>query len=114
MGWNYTGGGPELGGTVRWGVTNNLTLNGTANPDFSQIESDAQQFVFDPRNELFFQEKRPFFLEAIEQFTTPSNSDLHPADRAARRGRQAHRKSVRDRPGPAFCAVDDPAVSASG
>jgi hypothetical protein len=62
-----------LGGTVRWGVTNNLTLNGTANPDFSQVESDAQQFVFDPRNELFFQEKRPFFLDGIEQFSTPNN-----------------------------------------
>ena len=71
-GWNYTGGGPELGGTVRWGVTNNLTLNGTANPDFSQVESDAQQFAFDPRQEIFFSEKRPFFLDGIEQFTTPS------------------------------------------
>jgi hypothetical protein len=73
-GWEYAGGGPELGGTVRWGVTNNLNLNGTANPDFSQVESDVQQFVFDPRNELFFQEKRPFFLDGIEQFsTTPNN-----------------------------------------
>jgi hypothetical protein len=72
-GWDYAGGGPELGGTVRWGVTNNLTLNGTANPDFSQVESDAQQFAFDPRNELFFSEKRPFFLEGIEQFTTPNS-----------------------------------------
>jgi len=72
-GWEYDGGGPELGGTMRWGVTNNLTLNGTANPDFSQVESDAQQFVFDPRNELFFSEKRPFFLEGIEQFSTPNS-----------------------------------------
>src|SRR4051794_12589294 len=72
-GWGYAGGGPELGGTVRWGITNNLNLNGTANPDFSQVESDAQQFVFDPRNELFFQEKRPFFLDGIEQFSTPNN-----------------------------------------
>jgi hypothetical protein len=72
-GWEYSGGGPEVGGTVRWGVTNNLTLNGTANPDFSQVESDAQQFAFDPRNELFFQEKRPFFLDGIEQFATPNN-----------------------------------------
>jgi len=72
-GWEYTGGSPALGGTLRWGVTNNLTLNGTANPDFSQVESDAQQFVFDPRNELFFQEKRPFFLDGIEQFSTPNN-----------------------------------------
>ncbi len=72
-GWEYGGGRPELGGTVRWGVTSNLTLNGTANPDFSQVESDAQQFAFDPRNELFFQEKRPFFLDGIEQFSTPNN-----------------------------------------
>src|SRR5215204_257383 len=71
-GWNYAGGGPEVGGTVRWGVTNNLTLNGTANPDFSQVESDAQEFAFDPRQEIFFSEKRPFFLDAIEQFTTPN------------------------------------------
>jgi hypothetical protein len=72
-GWEYGGGRPELGGTIRWGVTSNLTLNGTANPDFSQVESDAQQFQFDPRNELFFQEKRPFFLDGIEQFSTPNN-----------------------------------------
>jgi uncharacterized protein DUF5916 len=72
-GWEYAGGRPELGGTVRWGVTNNLTLNGTANPDFSQVESDVQQVVFDPRNEIFFPEKRPFFLEGIEQFSTPNN-----------------------------------------
>jgi uncharacterized protein DUF5916 len=72
-GWQYDGGDPELGGTVRWGVTNNLTLNGTANPDFSQVESDAQEFQFDPRNEVFFSEKRPFFLEGIEQFSTPNN-----------------------------------------
>jgi hypothetical protein len=71
-GWEYAGGGPEVGGTVRWGVTNNLTLNGTANPDFSQVESDAQEFAFDPRQEIFFSEKRPFFLDGIEQFTTPN------------------------------------------
>jgi Domain of unknown function (DUF5916) len=71
-GWEYTGGSPELGGSVRWGITNNLNLNGTANPDFSQVESDAGQFQFDPRNEQFFQEKRPFFLDGSEQFNTPN------------------------------------------
>ncbi len=71
-GWEYAGGGPEVGGTMRWGITNNLTLNGTANPDFSQVESDAQEFAFDPRQEIFFSEKRPFFLDGIEQFTTPN------------------------------------------
>ncbi|MGI8497581.1 MAG: DUF5916 domain-containing protein [Gemmatimonadaceae bacterium] len=72
-GWNYDTGRPQLGGNVRWGVTNNLTLNGTIKPDFSQVESDAGQFSYDPRQALFFPEKRPFFLEGIEQFATPSN-----------------------------------------
>jgi hypothetical protein len=64
---------PALGGNARWGITNNLSLNGTVNPDFSQIESDAGQFTFDPRQALFFAEKRPFFLDGIEQFSTPHN-----------------------------------------
>lgn len=72
-GWDYEGGSPEFGGTVRWGISNNLSLTGTANPDFSQVESDAGQLLFDPRDETFFQEKRPFFLDGIEQFTTPNN-----------------------------------------
>ena len=72
-GWVYSGGSPEVGGTARWGITNNLSMTGTANPDFSQIESDAGQLLFDPRDERFFQEKRPFFLDGIEQFTTPNN-----------------------------------------
>jgi hypothetical protein len=70
-GWRYEAARPRLGGNARWGVTNNLTLNGTVNPDFSQIESDAGQFSFDPRQALFFSEKRPFFLDGIEQFSTP-------------------------------------------
>jgi hypothetical protein len=63
----------EIGGNLRWGVTPNLTINGTANPDFSQIESDASQVVDDPRRALFFQEKRPFFLDGSEQFSTPNS-----------------------------------------
>jgi hypothetical protein len=71
--WSYDGGTPEFGLNVRWGLTANLTLNGTLNPDFSQVEADAGQFVFDPRAALFFPEKRPFFLDGIEQFATPNN-----------------------------------------
>jgi hypothetical protein len=71
-GWRYDGERPELGGSMRWGITNNLTLNGTANPDFSQVEADAGQLQFDPRSAVFFAERRPFFLDGIEQFTTPS------------------------------------------
>ena len=70
--WGYDGDGPNFGGTVRWGVTNSLSLNATANPDFSQIESDASQIVFDPRAANFVPEKRPFFLDGLEQFSTPN------------------------------------------
>ncbi len=70
--WNYDGGAPEIGGTARWGITPNLTMNATANPDFSQVESDAGQFAFDPRQALFFSERRPFFLDGLEQFDAPN------------------------------------------
>jgi len=71
-GWAYGRVEPELGGTVRWGITNNLTLNGTANPDFSQIEADVAQIQYDPRRATFFPEKRPFFLDGIELFQMPN------------------------------------------
>lgn len=71
-GWNYDADRPEVGGNVRWGVTPNLSLNGTINPDFSQVEADASQIQYDPRNALFFDEKRPFFLDGLEQFATPN------------------------------------------
>ena len=70
--WCYGAEDPVFGGNARWGITNNLTLNGTVTPDFSQIESDAGQFVFDPRQALYFSEKRPFFLEGMEGFSTPN------------------------------------------
>jgi len=70
--WSYATGRPEVGGSVRWGITSNLTLAGTANPDFSQVEADATQFTYDPRVQVFFAERRPFFLESQEQFATPS------------------------------------------
>ena len=70
-GWDYDE-GAELGGNVRWGITPNLTLNGTVNPDFAEVEADATQIVTDPRRALFFAEKRPFFLEGIEQFSVPN------------------------------------------
>lgn len=71
--WQYDMSRPSFGGNLRWGVTPNLTLNGTVNPDFSQVEADASQFTFDPRAALFFSEKRPFFLEGAELFNAPNN-----------------------------------------
>jgi hypothetical protein len=70
--WEYGDNRTQLGGTVRWGITNNLTFNGTVNPDFSQVEADAGQFVFDPRRAIQFAERRPFFIDGIEQFQTPN------------------------------------------
>lgn len=70
--WGYDTGRPQLGGSARWGITSNLTLAGTANPDFSQVEADATQFTYDPRIRNFFSERRPFFLESQEQFSTPN------------------------------------------
>jgi hypothetical protein len=61
----------DLGVNVRWGMTPNLTLNATANPDFSQIEADVAQLEVNNRFALFFPEKRPFFLEGIDFFATP-------------------------------------------
>jgi hypothetical protein len=72
-GYAYDTGRPQVGGNVRWGISNNLALNGTIHPDFSQVESDAGQLGFDPRQALFFPEKRPFFLEGSELFAVPSN-----------------------------------------
>ena len=69
--WRYGGGEPRLGATARWGVTTNLTLDGTVRPDFSQVESDVPQIQFDPRSSLFFPEKRPFVLDGLELLQSP-------------------------------------------
>src|SRR5436190_1026934 len=64
---------PAFGGTVRWGVTQNLTAAGTVNPDFSQVEADVGRVTVNERFALFYPEKRPFFLEGLEQFDTPNS-----------------------------------------
>ena len=61
----------ELGLTARWGITPNLTLSGTFNPDFSQVEADARQLEVNQPFALFFPEKRPFFMEGADFFETP-------------------------------------------
>jgi hypothetical protein len=60
----------EVGATATWGVTPNITLTGALNPDFSQIEADAVQLALNERFELFFEERRPFFLESADYFET--------------------------------------------
>ena len=70
--WDYTGGNPQFGGDIRYGITPNLTLRATAHPDFSQVESDVTQFAFDPRQAVRYPEHRPFFLDGAEQFDAPN------------------------------------------
>lgn len=61
----------EFGFNTTYGVTSNLTLDATYNPDFSQVEADAGQVRVNERFALFFPEKRPFFLEGTEIFGMP-------------------------------------------
>jgi hypothetical protein len=48
-----------------------LTLEMTLNPDFSQVESDEPQVTVNQRYEVFFPERRPFFMENASYFSTP-------------------------------------------
>jgi len=63
----------DPGLTAKWGLTSNLTLNGTVNPDFSQVEADARQLDINQPFALFYREKRPFFLEGMDFFSSPMN-----------------------------------------
>jgi hypothetical protein len=62
---------PDIGVTGRLGFTN-ISVDATINPDFSQVEADAGQVTVNERFALFVTEKRPFFLEGIELFSTPN------------------------------------------
>jgi hypothetical protein len=49
----------------------NMAIDATLNPDFSQVESDVAQITADARFALFYPEKRPFFMEQSQLFNTP-------------------------------------------
>lgn len=62
---------PDAGLDVKWTPSAGLALDGTLNPDFSQVEADAAQISVNTRFALFYPEKRPFFLESVDLFDTP-------------------------------------------
>jgi hypothetical protein len=64
----------DAGLDVRWGINANTLLNVTVNPDFSNVESDAGQLSVNKTYSLFYNEKRQFFVENSEYFS--SNFDL--------------------------------------
>jgi hypothetical protein len=52
-------------------LNDSLVLDLTANPDFSQVESDEPQVTVNQRYRVYFPEKRPFFMENGDYFRTP-------------------------------------------
>ena len=65
----------EFGGDLKYSVTPSLTLDATINTDFAQVEVDDQQVNLDRFN-LFFPEKRPFFLENAGFFSVGNQGEV--------------------------------------
>jgi hypothetical protein len=64
----------DIGGDLKYSLTPSLTLDASVNTDFAQVEVDEQQINLDRFN-LFFPEKRPFFLENAGLFAVGSASE---------------------------------------
>ncbi len=60
----------SLGLDLKYGLGPAFTLSATINPDFGQVEADPSQVNLSA-NELFFAEKRPFFIEGVDLFKLP-------------------------------------------
>src|SRR5256712_5122631 len=61
----------DLGVTAKYSLTPTITLDLAINPDFAQVEADETVITANQRFPIFFEEKRPFFLEGIDIFRTP-------------------------------------------
>jgi len=62
---------------LRWGVTQDIVLNATLNPDFSQVEADSGQLDVNTTNALYYREKRPFFLDGSTYFKSSRLNLVH-------------------------------------
>jgi hypothetical protein len=63
----------DAGLDAKIGITSDITLDLTVNPDFGQVEADPSQVNL-TAFELFFQERRPFFIEGNNTLNFPTNS----------------------------------------
>ena len=61
----------QVGLDAKFVIKDHFVLDLTANPDFSQVESEDPQITVNQRFEVYFPEKRPFFLENEDYFRTP-------------------------------------------
>lgn len=68
-GWEENQNEVNFGITGKIGITSDLLIDLTYNPDFSQVESDAAKIDINLRSALYFSEKRPFFQEGLDQFS---------------------------------------------
>ncbi|MFM1897583.1 MAG: hypothetical protein RLZZ385_2657 [Pseudomonadota bacterium] len=64
---------PEASLDLRWGITQNLYLNATLNPDFSQVEADSTQLDTNTTFSLYYPERRTFFLDGADYFNSYLN-----------------------------------------
>ena len=106
-----------VGGDIKAVVKDTIVLDGTINPDFSQIESDQPQFRINQRFALYYPELRPFFLENSSYFDTPiqllyTRTILNPEFGARATGKIRHTNvgflTVDDRAPGIFVAPADP------
>lgn len=58
----------DVGVGVTYGISSSITLEATINPDFSQVESDEFQVLVNQRYPIFYEEKRPFYMEVNNIF----------------------------------------------
>src|ERR1039458_6298128 len=61
----------QFGMDAKFVIHDHFVVDVTANPDFSQVESEDPQITVNQRFEVYFPEKRPFFLENEDYFRTP-------------------------------------------
>ncbi|CAN5547599.1 hypothetical protein BH10ACI3_BH10ACI3_17890 [soil metagenome] len=61
----------DLGVNLKYTLSPNVTLDAAINPDYAEIEADAPVVAANQRFPIYFQEKRPFFLEGKDIFETP-------------------------------------------
>lgn len=67
----------KIGGDIKFSLSSSLNLDLTVNPDFSQVEVDRQVTNLD-RFELFFPERRQFFLENADLFANFGYPTIRP------------------------------------
>lgn len=61
----------DVGLNLKYTISPNVTLDAAINPDYAEIEADAPVVTANQRFPIFFEEKRPFFLEGKDIFNTP-------------------------------------------